>query len=235
MHAHAFSPSSHPDYNVCECGTMHRLGEVDYDAFYLQQYWDREGYSNLEAQIYNVCEYRNEAGESKIESVLKHIPNGHRAVEIACAPGSLLKSLTERFDYVTGVEYDRSYEHRIRAICGHKPDLIFKPFPEATKIMPSHSCDAVIGLDVAEHVEDTDGFFREVHRLLKLTGTAILMAPILLEDGLFREIDRHPEHVWLYSKEFLQSYLSESFEEVSFGRWVTGHEYVVLRNPILGN
>lgn len=231
MHTHTFSPSSHPDYEVCECGTMHRLGDVDYDALYGQNYWSRPEVSSLEEQVWNVCEYRNEAGESKIESVLKHIPNGHRAVEIACAPGSLLKALTEHFDYVTGVEYDRSYEHRIRAICGHKPDLIFRPFPDATKIMPSHSIDAVIGLDVFEHISEGEEFIQEIHRLLTPSGTAVLMGPFLFEDGLYRDCDRHEEHVWLYSQRYLREWLSTLFTVVEFDRYLVGHEILILRQP----
>lgn len=235
MHIHAFSSSSHPDYVACECGTMHRLGEVDYDALYGQNYWSRPEVSSLEEQVWNVCEYRNEAGESKIESVLKHVHNGHRAVEIACAPGSLLLKLSEMFDYVTGVEYDRSYEHRIRAICGHKPDLIFKPFPEATKIMPSHSQSAVIAMDLFEHISEGEEFIQEIHRLLTPNGTAVLMAPMFFDDGLFDPKNYHEEHIWLYSQQYLKEWLSAFFAEVEFDRFLVGHELVILRKPILGN
>jgi 2-polyprenyl-3-methyl-5-hydroxy-6-metoxy-1,4-benzoquinol methylase len=236
VHKHKFKPSSVSHYEVCSiCDTLHRVSDVAPSQVYADSYWSREGHSNIHEQVYNVSQFQNEAGETKIGSVLKHIPTHSPvsdldALEIACAPGAMLGKLSEMFHHANGVEYSDQYEAEIRANAGdRKARLIFGPFPDSTKDELSGYYDFICAMDFLEHIEDGQAVMDETKRLLADGGTAAFMSPFLFCDGLFREQDRHPEHIWLYSHRYLQEWLGSLFSEVKFDRFLVGHELVILK------
>jgi len=236
-HIHSFLLSEIPDYERClTCGTLHRVGEVDLDAFYAKDYWNRPNTSTIEEQVFNVNGYKNEAGLTKCESVLKYIPSeiSQNALEIACAPGEMLKLLTLHYDSVVGIEYSDDYEKEIRQIAGPYPSLNYGAFPKITIDIgwKAESFDFIVGMDVLEHSTDPETFMAEVYRLIKPNGIAVMMLPVILSDGTgIRGSDYHPEHLFLPTQEYLEEWLGESFVDVKFDKWIDGHVNVVMKKP----
>jgi len=229
-HKHEFQPSTIEHYEIClECGTMHRIGGID-DSVYANQYWSQPHRSTLLEQVYNVSELKFD-GRSKIDCVLYYDNGGVCALEIACAPGILLKRLSETYHITAGIEFDSQYADQYRAIAGENPTLLFGKFPSITKACPAMQFDFICGMDILEHVEDGCAFILEVQRLLKPTGTVVLMLPVKFDDGKFDDKNYHPEHLWIYSQSFLKEWLGEMFKTIIFDRWTVGHEIIVLRNP----
>lgn len=231
-HVHIFEKSDKEGYEVCvSCGTHHSTKLLPPDEVYVDKpYWGEDsGRSTLEQQIENLT-CVDECGISKVDRVLQFVPKrGKNVLEIAAAPGILLKKLLERNFQVFGIEPKEEYCDFIskqapeaKMVCGY--------FPEITKASNPNIFDCIIGMDVFEHSPDTDDFIKEVHRLLIPGGVAILMSPIIYEDGFIRAGEfKADEHAYIYTKKFLEPYLKEIFSEVEFKRWVVSHEIIVCK------
>jgi 2-polyprenyl-3-methyl-5-hydroxy-6-metoxy-1,4-benzoquinol methylase len=167
-----------------------------------------------------------------VDRVLQFVPKtGVRALEIACFPGVLMKKLLELgYADVVGIEPAEKYNDFIGSQAAGAT-IINGYFPEVLKYADSNLFHCIIGMDVMEHVEYYDDFFRAVRKLLVPHGTAIFMSPIILSDGLFRYRDfHHPdEHAWIHTQKFLEPYLKEMFSEVEFKRWIVGHELIIVK------
>lgn len=228
-HIHGFN--RHPsfiDYEVCQiCGSMHRINDVAPESIYESGYWSREGFSTIPEQVYNVAGFKNEKGETKIDVIMKHVSTGSHALELACAPGSLVKKLRENYEHVVGVEVDETYRSQILDVIQGSGALVFGKFPEISKHWPEKSYDLIVAMDLFEHIEDQEAFMNEVLRLLKDEGTVILMSPFISD---VRELDKNqfiPEHVWLPSEGFMKEWFGLLFEEVTTDIWIKNHNVIV--------
>jgi len=229
-HKHVFRESTRKGYEVCiECGTYHSVAQVEPKVIYEDNaYWGEDsGRSTLDQQISNMT-CTDECGISKVDRVMQFVPDGKVALEIACAPGIILKTLIERGYEAYGIEPSLNY---IEPICKIAPNakVIHGYFPQVFNQGEHDLFDCIIGLDVYEHLDNGDGFIKAIHTLLKDGGTAILMSPIIYEDGLIRSGEFKPdEHAWIYSKKYLEPYLKNIFHEVKFSRWIVSHEIIIL-------
>lgn len=234
-HQHTFIESNKDGYCVCsDCGTYKSFLLLPPDEIYIKKdYWDTgdgaTGRSTIDQQISNMT-CTDECGISKIDRVLQFVPKrGKNVLEIAAAPGIMLKKLLERNFNVWGIEPKEEYCKYIKeqapeanVVCGY--------FPQITKESQPNIFDCIIGMDVWEHCSDPDAFIKEIHRLLIPGGTAILMSPIIYEDGFIRQGEFKPdEHAWIFTKKFLEPYLKNIFSDVKFSRWIPSHEILILK------
>ena len=203
MHQHTFVSCEKPGYEVCsDCGTYHSIAYLPPDKIYNDYWGDGTNRSTLEQQCENlVC--TDDCGISKIDRVLQFVPKrGHYFLEIGCAPGKLLEVMLEKNWFAYGVEPSPNY---IDFICRQSPGatVLCGYFPAITKDIPENSFDCVVAMDVFEHSLDFHAFIKEVHRLLKPGATAVLMSPIIYEDGLIRSGEFKPdEHIWIFTKKY---------------------------------
>lgn len=237
-HKHSFIKSDKWGYEVCtECGTYHSLELLPRKEIYEDKaYWGEDsGRSTLEQQLLNVT-CIDECGISKVDRMLQFVPKkiGGRALEIACAPGRLLKMISEMGYECVGIEPSPKYIEYVgiqapncAIACGYFPDVV--------KGGKSEVFDLVVGMDVLEHIEYYETFISETHRILKPEGTAIFMSPIILnKDGFIRNGEFIPqEHAWIFTQKFIEPYLKSIFAEVNFHRWIVSHEIIVLRKHSL--
>ncbi len=235
-HIHKFTLSDKEGYEVClECGTYHSIAQVDPKEIYeVKPYWGEDSNrSTLDQQISNIT-CLDECGVSKVDRVLQFVPKyGKIALEIACAPGEVLRRLSEIGYTAIGIEPSVNY---IEPILKHAPlsRVIHGYFPQVFGQGEHNLFDCIIGLDVMEHCEDYKGFFKAVHRLLVNGGTAIIMSPIIYEDGFIRQGEFKPdEHAWIFTKKYLEPYLNSIFSEVKFSRWIVSHELIILKKQTL--
>jgi len=234
-HKHVFRESTIKDYEVCiECGTYHSTAQVEPSLIYETDYWDTgdsaTGRSTIEQQSQNF-ECIDDCGISKSNRIMQFVPDGGKvALEIACAPGNILKRLIEKGYEAWGIEPNSKY---LEFICNKAPNskVIHGYFPQVFNQGEHDLYDCIVALDVMEHTDDFKGFFMAVNRLLKDGGTAVAMSPIILTDGLYRKIDfNHPdEHCYIHSQAYLEPYLNSIFGEVKFQRWIVGHEIITMK------
>lgn len=229
MHEHKFKPSEKEGYEVCECGTYHSIAQGNPKEIYEEkEYWSHDtNHSTWDEQIGNLTENET-CGVSKINKVLGYIPQRKPVLEIACAPGVMLKALGENGYDVWGIEPSDRY---INDLFHQNPyaKIIKGYFPECTKPLPDKSFDYIIGMDVFEHIDNYVEFIEEIYRLLTDDGKAIIMSPIILGDGLYRERDFLPyEHCYIHSKGGLHELLHKYFKDVQFDRWIVGHEIIIM-------
>jgi 2-polyprenyl-3-methyl-5-hydroxy-6-metoxy-1,4-benzoquinol methylase len=181
--AHQYQPCEITDYERCDlCGTYHSLTSAAPADIYAQNYWAHEhGRSTITEQAYN-CDVHEEGGVSKNRFVLNlvEVETGGGALEIACAPGCLLRHLQERgFGPVVGVDVDASYKVDIEREAGPGAHLMFGYFPEVTQIIQPASFSLVVGMDIFEHIHEPGPFLQECARLLKQGGQLILVLPMV--------------------------------------------------------
>ena len=192
------------------------------EEIYTDNYWSHDkGHSTIDEQIANVVE-KNELVKAAIIDIYPHA-----VLEIACAPGILLKQLSEKY-YTAGIEVDASYKSDLERISPNS-QFLFGFFPEVTEFLVSDLYSNIIALDVIEHVEDGNAFLKECNRLLVKGGRLIIQAPMTLYDGIEPDAMFHvQEHIWIYHIKHLTELLEQNgFYVIEFTRWKVGHEQVV--------
>lgn len=230
IHSHDFIPSDKPGYEMCTgCGSYHSIAQINPQELYEKDYWSHEaGHSKPKEQIWNLTETET-CGISKVEKILEYVPQCNTVLEIGCYPGVLLNLLMRLRYEAYGIEPNPGYIQFIKDNCAGAT-LIEGYFPQVFKSDRQDVFDCIIGMDIFEHIDDYDTFTRAAHRLLKPSGTAIFMSPIIFDDGIVRERDFLPsEHCWIHTIQFLEPYLKSIFSGVKFDRWQEGHEMFIVK------
>lgn len=135
----------------------------------------RERYQHLSDIRFNVegMVGRSRLFECVIRAVDRRHPERGRLLDVGCFVGSLLDIAARSRWETWGVEINRVSAAYARDERGHTVsvgDLFDAGFPD-------DHFDAVTMTDVAEHVIDPLGVFREVHRILKPGGTFAFTCP----------------------------------------------------------
>ena len=103
---------------------------------------------------------------------------GKRVLEVGCGQGSTLNYLPKLGAFVHGIDMSEASlaQARIGASeLGHLDRVKLSVGDAETLSFPDGSFDAVICGGVLQHTEDTGGGFREIYRVLKPGGVAIVM------------------------------------------------------------
>lgn len=101
------------------------------------------------------------------------LPPGSRVLDLGCAFGFGTRLLARRFE-TYGHDLDERYIERARE---NVPHATFTVGPASQVPYPDAYFDAVVCLDVLEHVPDDAAVVAEVARLLRPGGTLILSTP----------------------------------------------------------
>lgn len=139
----------------------------------------------------------------------RHLGTGAGAtvLEIGCSSGFLLREIRSVMPEVVlcGADTVREPLYKLAETLPGVPlfrfDLLQCPLPDG-------SFDAVIMLNVLEHIEDDRGALARIHRLLKPGGVVILEVPAGPE--LYDDYDRALLHFRRYSMEGLSAKLEEA-------------------------
>jgi SAM-dependent methyltransferase len=118
------------------------------------------------------------------------LPSGARALDVGCGTGANGPVLAAHAPFAIGIDAspvplglrgtdERGHAARLRG------DATRLPFPDA-------SFDLVCALDVLEHLDDDAAAARELHRVLRPGGVAVIFVPALrLLWGLQDEVSHH--------------------------------------------
>jgi len=103
-------------------------------------------------------------------------------------------------------------------------------FPDATFIamnlpplqgLSDNTFDCVVSFQVIEHIKDDHFFLKEIHRVLKPGGVALLTTP-----NRKMSLSRNPWHIREYLADELKQFASEIFSHVEM-KGITGNEKVL--------
>lgn len=216
MHQHKFSPHENSQYEQCEiCQSLHSKVGFPREK-YLQEYWSSlHGHSTIVEQRYNCERILNGKEESKIFSVLKYCV-GDSILEVACAPGSFLRLAKINGYFALGIEPDHTYCTPISDYSGCDVSCgFFEDYKGISKF------SNIVAMDLMEHLESPEEFIQHAFSLIEKGGRLVLMLPTIEN---MRPEDLHPEHMNIWSEQFLHEWLSPSIIE----HWLPGHTIVVI-------
>lgn len=140
-------------------------------------------------------------------------------LEVGCGEGRGIELLTPKASSFTAVDKIKPVIERLK-----------KKYPEARFLamnipplagLNDNAYDFVVSFQVIEHIQDDDLFLREIHRVLKPGGTAMLTTP-----NRKLSLSRNPWHVREYLPEELQELAQRIFSSVQM-KGITGNEKVM--------
>jgi len=119
------------------------------------------------------------------ERALELVVPGRALLDVGCGRGAVAAALSTRFDEVHGVDADEEplEEARRRGVATRRVDLDAEPLP-----YDERSFDAVLCLEVIEHVRDPEALVRELARVLRPRGTLYLSTPNIRFAGYLRRL-----------------------------------------------
>lgn len=139
-------------------------------------------------------------------------------LELGCGEGrgvELLRPLADSY-----VALDKIAEV-IEKLKGEYPEVdfrqaVFPPFQDIS----DNSFDSVVSFQVIEHVKQDGDFLKEIYRVLKLGGVAVLTTP-----NIKKTLTRNPWHIREYTAKELTELASRYFDQVEM-KGVTGNDKV---------
>ncbi len=155
------------------------------------------------------------------DEITSHFGSDKRILDIGCATGLLLNYLKEKGWNTKGVEICK--ESAQYAINHFNLDIVTKPLSESE--FPDNYFHAIHFSHLIEHVPSPYDFLKEVYRILKPGGYAIITTPNV--EGLFAKVFRSTwrsaiaQHLFLFSKKTLSNLILKSgfniLKQVSWG------------------
>ncbi len=151
-------------------------------------------------------------------------------LELGCGEGRGIELLAPLADSYVGIDKIKEVIEKLsdrfpphyKFICGS-----FPPFP-----FKDHSFHTIVTFQVIEHIKDDEGFIKEIHRVLKPGGKALITTP-----NIKMSLSRNPWHEREYTGDQLKELCKKYFDEVEM-KGVTGNEKVLAyheRNRISVN
>jgi len=119
------------------------------------------------------------------DTALRVVRPGGRLLDVGCGRGAVASLLADRFSAVHGVDGDEAALAKAaeRGVAVAQVDFDREPLP-----FEDGSFDAVVSLDVIEHVVDPAAFARELARVLRAGGRLYLATPNVRFAGYLRTL-----------------------------------------------
>ena len=139
----------------------------------LEELSPRDGYDRW-APGYDAYDNPLIALEQPVVRELLGDPAGLRAADVGCGTGRWARWLVERGARVTGVDFSTGMLDVLRRSCSSDALEIVEQDLTAGTSLPSDRFDLVTCCLVVEHLEDLDGFVRELGRICKPGGRIVI-------------------------------------------------------------
>lgn len=139
-------------------------------------------------------------------------------LELGCGEGRGVELLAPLADSYIGIDKIKAV---IDTLKEKYPDFtfmdgVFPPFP-----FEDNSFDSIVTFQVIEHVKDDDGFIKEIHRVLKPGGVALITTP-----NIKMTLSRNPWHEREYTADQLITLCRRYFSHVDM-KGIAGNEKVL--------
>lgn len=112
-----------------------------------------------------------------VDQLRRHLPRPDAVVlEVGCSSGYLLRDMREALPqaFLIGADYVRG---PLEALAGSLPDVPILQFDLQRCPLPDASVDAVVLLNVLEHIEDDAAAVGHLYRVLRPGGVAVIEIP----------------------------------------------------------
>ena len=142
---------------------------------------------------------------------------GH-LLEIGCGEGRGVELLVQKADSYTAIDKIATVVDKLSEKYPNVKllNMLVPPFTG----IADNTYDTVVTFQVIEHIEPDDEYVKEIYRVLKPGGLAIISTP-----NIKMSLTRNPWHVREYTKEELKGLLSKYFSQVDL-KGVYGSEVV---------
>lgn len=138
---------------------------------------------------------------SALRSLQHHLQNaGGQILEVGCSSGYLLPLIRQKFPQSTLMGSD-VVKIPLLKLAERTPDLPLLRFDLTRCPLPDECVDAVVMLNVLEHIEDDELALKQVHRILKPGG--ILVVEVPAGPSLYDYYDRYLRHYRRYDRRSL--------------------------------
>ena len=132
-----------------------------------------------------------------LEQLEKHLKGGLPVLmDVGCSSGVMLRSMKKRFPEATVIGSDCIPEH-LESLASELTGTPILQFDIVECPLPDESVDAVVMLNVLEHIENDTEAIRQVKRILKPGGILVLEVPA--GPSLYDVYDRYLLHCRRYS------------------------------------
>jgi len=220
-----------PEYGECRtCGTLVYLKDTppeqllvrdDETDFYGKKYWlERQqaafGFPDIHARSRNDLPERN---LHWLRALLKYQPPPAKVLEVGCAHGSFVALMRQAGYQAEGLELSPwvvAFGQETFGIPVHVG-------PVESLDMPAASLDAIVLMDVLEHLPDPSATMRRCLQLLKPAGLLLVQTPCFREEVSYAALveSKDPflgmlipeEHIYLFS----QRSVTELFRRIGAG------------------
>jgi SAM-dependent methyltransferase len=115
--------------------------------------------------------------ENAIRSLEKHLSDpAPLIIDIGCSSGLLIERLKTRLPHATimGADYAQG---PLQSLVERMPGIPLLQFDLASCPLPDACVNGVVALNVLEHIEDDRAAMRQIHRILKPGGVAVIEVP----------------------------------------------------------
>jgi len=128
-------------------------------------------------------------------------------LEIGCGQGRGVELLLARVRTYTGIDKIAKVVNKLKALFpkGDFRQAVIPPLED----FADNSFDFVVSFQVIEHIKDDDLFMKEIHRVLKPGGKALLTTP-----NIKLSLSRNPWHIREYTGNELTSLAGKYFQNV---------------------
>ena len=220
-------------------------GSDDANSLYGKDYWLKHvkedfGYPDITERS------RNDLAERSVywlRAILKYKLPPVKTLELGCSPGGLVFLMKLTGYQATGSEMSQwicDYAHKtfdIPMLCGPIEDLN----------IPPNSLDAVILMDVLEHMPDPVGSLNRIADILKDDGIVVIQTPCWREtektydemkadNNIFLTHFKEEEHLYLFSEKAIKRLLSKSgFHYIEFEKAIFPYDMFIFagKKPLL--
>jgi 2-polyprenyl-3-methyl-5-hydroxy-6-metoxy-1,4-benzoquinol methylase len=135
---------------------------------------------------------------------------GDRVLEIGCGTGTFTRMLLDRASHVTAMDVNPGYTEIVRteveAPPGKTLEVRCENFMQTWETLGSF--DAIVMLNVLEHIGDDAFALETLRKLLKPEGRLVLLVPAL--PVLYSDYDQSIHHYRRYTRETLTGVLEQS-------------------------
>ncbi len=139
-------------------------------------------------------------------------------LELGCGEGRGVEIISKNADSYLAL--DKILEV-INKLAERFPDQKFKQAVFPPVDFPDESFDTIVSFQVIEHIKDDRLFLKEIARLLKPNGRAIISTP-----NIKMTLSRNPWHIREYTGDELAEICANSFSQVDI-RGIAGNERVM--------
>lgn len=132
-------------------------------------------------------------------------------LEVGCGVGNFTKQLLF-FGGVSAIDIKKDYLKQTKELIGSEGQAGFGDIEKGSYFFKDKKFDAIVCLNVLEHIQDDEAALKNLFNLLKKEGRLVLIVPS--ENFLYGEIDRAIGHFRRYEKTELIKKLSAAGFEV---------------------